>query len=662
MTRPQLSPHSGTEATVNGWIATSHRPWMELVMSAMEIQGTWICMSYRASYLDHLVRPLIRFETDDGTDEWDAMSAPLFGMARWIGRVPDKTRRIFISPVDRAGPFGFEVDAITPISRAQLLARAFRRNFKTAAMALGARFIHARQEARQALMFARGGTPLKAYAAWRGALERPYEPHGLDAPRCRPEDRPHIRFVISPRDKNARGDAAIVSSLLAGAYDNWSLCVSNDAPHAFGTDPQLVSHVVVAPSGQSDVTDGLRLQDLVARLDMAAHLPAYALPTLIETAAREMSAQCFYGDEDCRGESSPELKPDWSQFSANGSSPLGRLVYWRAGTVRGVQTSAEFDSPAWRQAAVATIPADDIHHIRRVLVSHARENGGQVQLERTEEDASTSQVSVSVIIPTKNQIGLLRKCLDGLRFGTDHPILEIVIVDNGSDARTQAFYATLRDEPRITILDVPGDFNFSALCNAAADIAKGACLVFLNNDIEILGGNWLHPLVTHAMQDKVGVVGAKLLFSSGRIQHAGVAVGLGGYADHVSHGARADDPGYLSRLRNVHEVSAVTGACIAVEAAKFRAVNGFDAVNLPVELNDIDLCLRLKAAGWGTIMCPDSVLIHHQSASRGFSLRPFERYGRERSYFRARWRDVIRDDPFFHPALSLFSTEPALDG
>ena len=130
----------------------------------------------------------------------------------------------------------------------------------------------------------------------------------------------------------------------------------------------------------------------------------------------------------------------------------------------------------------------------------------------------------------------------------------------------------------------------------------------------------------------------------------------------MSHGAPRDYLGYLGRLGVAHEVCAVTGACIAVEARKFHLVGGFDIEQFPVELNDIDLCLRLANAGWRTLMCPQSVLIHHQSATRGFSFRPFERYGRERRHFRDTWAKVIRDDPYFHPALSLFSPEPALDG
>jgi len=209
---------------------------------------------------------------------------------------------------------------------------------------------------------------------------------------------------------------------------------------------------------------------------------------------------------------------------------------------------------------------------------------------------------------------------------------------------------------------MPGRFNFSAMCNAGAASARGECLVFLNNDMSVVTPGWLGPLVAEAMRPGIGAVGARLLFPDGSIQHAGVAVGMGGYADHVSHGQVGDYAGYLGRLGVAHEVGAVTGACIAVEAGKFKAVNGFDAERFPVELSDIDLCLRLAAAGWKSLMRPDSVLIHHQSATRGFSFRPFDRYGLERGHFRTRWRDMIRDDPFFHPALSLFSTEPALDG
>jgi GT2 family glycosyltransferase len=137
-------------------------------------------------------------------------------------------------------------------------------------------------------------------------------------------------------------------------------------------------------------------------------------------------------------------------------------------------------------------------------------------------------------------------------------------------------------------------------------------------------------------------------------------LGHGGMAGHIYPGRVAAEPGYMNQLTVPRDVLAVTGACIAIARDKFDAVGGFDAEHLPVDLNDIDLCLKLVERGWKVVWTPDAVLYHLQSATRGFPLKPFKVYRKERDYFQKRWAHVIRDDPFFHPALSLFSHQPAL--
>ncbi len=172
--------------------------------------------------------------------------------------------------------------------------------------------------------------------------------------------------------------------------------------------------------------------------------------------------------------------------------------------------------------------------------------------------------------------------------------------------------------------------------------------------------DWLANLMGWAMRPDVGAVGARLLYPSGRLQHAGLVLGLGGYAAHIDVGSEAAYKGYLDRLRVPHEVSAVTGACLAVEKSKFDAIGGFDAERYPIELGDIDLCLRLAQRGWKTVFTPDAVLTHHESATRGRS-NVAERYAKERQHFLASWKDAVLDDPCFHPALSLTARRTSLD-
>ena len=661
-----LCPHADVGVGPSGFIAVTGEPWLELKVAQGVPAGRWIRLSYRASYLDHLVRPLIRFETETGV-EWDTMCAPLFGEASWIGRAPEKTTRILISPVDQPGPFGFEIVDFTTVSRFWLIWRALRNDFKTYLMALGARFINARQECRQALRFARGGIEMAKYARWRMSHYRRFDPAGLDAPRHPLNRLPHVRIILPELAQSLTRHAALFASLRASAFENWSIRLLQPVDAGAFECLGLGSHIAVLPES-GDVTDGLSAGDIVARLDPSVAMADYALPVLLETAARAASAECLYADEnwlDADGRSTrPVLKPDWSpQFEAAGGY-LGHLVFWRVDKIRRVlsETTACFETAHWRHCALQNATGVQVHHIRRVLATCPADLASKVPADAAKIAASHSGADVSVIIPTKDQLPLLKECLRGLRFETSHPILEILIVDNGSGPDVQMFYACLADDPRIKIIHMPGRFNFSAMCNAAGAAARGGCLVFLNNDMSVVKSGWLGPLVVNAMRPDIGAVGARLLFPGGRVQHAGVVVGMGGYADHVSHGAAADYIGYLGRMGVPHEVSAVTGACLAVEGRKFRAVGGFDADRYPVELNDIDLCLRLAAAGWRSLMCPEAVLIHHQSATRGFSFRPFQRYGLERGHFRKTWMSAIRDDPYFHPALSLFCPEPSLDG
>jgi GT2 family glycosyltransferase len=299
---------------------------------------------------------------------------------------------------------------------------------------------------------------------------------------------------------------------------------------------------------------------------------------------------------------------------------------------------------------------------RRASLARPGRDGGPVAAPPAPAPAhADGRPAASIVIPSKDRAHLLSACVESLRRTTAPGEIEIVVVDNGStEPATRTLYAALRPDARIRIVDCPGPFNFSRQCNAGAQAARAPVLVFLNNDVEAVDGTWLQPLLAWAGRSDVGAVGSTLLFPSGRLQHAGVVLGLNGLAGHIDYGDAPDNPGYLQRRRAAHEVSAVTAACLAVDRTRFEAVGGFDAENLPVELSDIDICLRLSDRGWRTILAPDSVLVHHESASRGNSTAQMDRYRDERDFFTHRWQSRLRDDPCFHPALSLTSLRAAL--
>lgn len=261
---------------------------------------------------------------------------------------------------------------------------------------------------------------------------------------------------------------------------------------------------------------------------------------------------------------------------------------------------------------------------------------------------------VSAIIPTKIQIDLLEKCLDGLVARTDYPDIEVVIVDNGSsDPRFSNVIAKFSEVLRLIMVKDHGDFNFARLINNGVKASSGEILLLLNDDVEPVEASWLRRIVQSVLAPEVGAVGARLIYPDGRIQHAGVIMGIGGVCGHLWKGtppeAAARNPNIVlpgGRL-------AITGACLAVRRDVFDRAGGLDEKRFAVAFNDIDFCLRLHAAGLHNVYRGDAVLIHHESQSRGMddaSVKSRRRLASETGHFIDRWAAMLRNDPFGSPA------------
>lgn len=267
----------------------------------------------------------------------------------------------------------------------------------------------------------------------------------------------------------------------------------------------------------------------------------------------------------------------------------------------------------------------------------------------------TALPRVSLIIPTRDQLGLLRTCIEGLLNDTDYPELEIIVVDNqSSDPHTLAYLAQL-PERGVKVLPHPHPFNYSAINNHAATHATGEIIGLVNNDIEIIEAGWLKEMVSQLLRPAVGAVGAKLLWPNRMVQHAGVVVGVNGLAAHTGNTLEERDPGYLAMNQITRRQSAVTAACLLVHKSVFDAVNGLDQHAFPVAFNDVDLCLRIQQLGLHLIWTPFAQLIHAESASRGKDQTPEKRARalREQQGFIERWFQIGQNDPRYHPALSL---------
>ncbi|MEB3335299.1 MAG: glycosyltransferase family 2 protein [Cyanobacteriota bacterium] len=264
---------------------------------------------------------------------------------------------------------------------------------------------------------------------------------------------------------------------------------------------------------------------------------------------------------------------------------------------------------------------------------------------------------VSIIIPTRDHANLLRCCLTSLaEHSHGNPPTEIILIDNGSsEPDTLEYLNTLGQQQNVRILRRPGSFNYAALNNEAVTFARGELLALMNNDVEATHSGWLSTMAAHALRADIGAVGAKLMFDDGTIQHAGVLLGIGGVAGHAHKYLDAQAEGYQLRLQLTHNVSAVTAATLVIRREVFLEVGGFDAENFQVNYNDVDLCLRLLMAGYRNLYCPDAVLIHHESKSRGAPSTPeaYSRWQLERQAMVNRWGKLLEADPNYSPHLSL---------
>ena len=311
-------------------------------------------------------------------------------------------------------------------------------------------------------------------------------------------------------------------------------------------------------------------------------------------------------------------------------------------------------APAAVRDLLLGLPRTAIRHVPGVLVSRTgriAEAGPYAANGRL-----SSTPLVSVIIPTRDHVAILRGTVQGLLERTDYPPLELIILDNGSvEPATHAYFAELALRARVRVLPAPGPFNYSQLNNAGVAAAQGEVVALLNNDIDVINGGWLTAMVAHALRPEVGAVGGKLLYADGTIQHAGIVTGLMGIAGHPFRGTAGDAPGYLGLLSRTRAVSAVTGACLVMRRALYQEVGGLDAAELAVSYSDVDLCLKLGQVGYEIIWTPDAVLYHLESATRGADARPDNaaRAQREHDVMLRRWGELLLRDPYYSPCLTL---------
>jgi GT2 family glycosyltransferase len=370
---------------------------------------------------------------------------------------------------------------------------------------------------------------------------------------------------------------------------------------------------------------------------------------------------------------SPFLKPAWSSAYGECVAYTGRPAAWRTSKLRELKIDVS-SGAAWEADIVMRLSdkGGKIENLRGVLchrpAKHLFDDGpwlavarrrlgkkGEVKLGKVlgcleVRHAVEGQPLISIIVPTAGRSSIVRgrvtdvlvNCIRSIWSSSTYRNFELIVVDNANLPATSL--AALAAFP-IRYVHYSGPINIAEKMNLGAAHATGSYFLFLNDDVEILAPDWLEAMLAQAQRSQVGVVGAKLLFENGTIQHAGV-VFYAGMPNHVCYGTDGNDPGYFASLIAPRDYLAVTGACMMTSAALFRQLKGFDAC-LPVNFNDVDYCFKAIANGYRTVFTPNALLVHFESVSRDRSA-----VATEWALFRRRWERAMRDDPYYPRALA----------
>ncbi len=502
-----------------------------------------------------------------------------------------------------------------------------------------------------------------------------------------------------------------INSVLNQAYTNWELCMVDDGSSKEHIKKILEEYkmndsrikikylsenqgISVASNEALSIANG----EFVGFLDHDDELTINALFEVINLLQYHPDADMIYSDEDKidinNQRSDPYFKPDWSpdlllsnMYTCHFGVYRKKIIEEIGGFRKGYEGSQDYDL-----VLRLTEITDKIYHIPKILYHWRKIPNSTAENYNAKGYAETNALKslenalerrnikgkvlpgifpssfrvkreiignpkVTIIIPTKDHLEVLKKCLESIQKKTQYVNYNIIIVDNNSqDSQTIKYLKTISKKSNIKVLKFEKVFNFSAINNFAAGYSDGEYLLFMNNDTEVISEEWLSSMLEHAQRKEVGAVGAKLLYPDNTIQHAGIIIGMTGIPPIGAHSHRylpASSPGYFGRTQITHNVSAVTAACVMIRKEVFEEVGMFDE-NIGVAFNDVDLCLKIRKKGYLIVYTPYALLYHHESLSRGLDDTKLKRFSEEVKYVRERWGDLIdKGDPYYNPNLTL---------
>jgi O-antigen biosynthesis protein len=531
--------------------------------------------------------------------------------------------------------------------------------------------------------------------------------------------KPMISILMSIENTSVQWLKKTIESVRSQLYPNWELFITYDYSVYLDVASLLKEYEhldnrirVIYQTQNLSVSVALNSilesihGEFIALLCQHDQIPEHALYMFAMTLNEKSHLDLIYSDEDRFDEKGqrfdPYFKPDWNPVLFTSHNMISHLSLYRTNLVceaggfrKGYDKAQDWDL-ALRVSE--KIPASHIHHIPYILY-HKREitdtsaienhqnfssDHSEIKvlnehLQRTKNDGTVTSIDrkhfrirytipspmpfVSIIIPTRNGLPLLRRCVESILGRTCYPHYEILIVDNQSDdSNTLDYIRSLESQGLARILRYNFPFNYSAINNFAVDTAKGNYLCLMNNDIEVISEDWLNEMLSFACRPEIGAVGAMLYYPNNTIQHAGVLLGMGGVAGHLYLNQPRGTEGYKNRAQLCQYLSAVTAACLVVKKAIYVEVGGLDEKNLPVAFNDVDFCLRIEEHGYRNVWTPFSELYHHEFATRGHddTVEKKEQFDRDYTFMMSRWGHRLKSDPAYNANLSLEDYSPNL--
>lgn len=516
---------------------------------------------------------------------------------------------------------------------------------------------------------------------------------------------PKISIITPVYNPPEKWFKSCLNSVLNQSYKNWELCLADDNSSnneirniikEYAKKDKRIKFVFRSKNGHISEASNSALKiargSFIALLDHDDELSPNALFEIVNLINKNSKADLIYSDEDkleLNGKHvDPSFKPDWSPDMFLSTNYLCHLTVIRKSLVskingfrKGFEGSQDYDLflriiektnqiyhiPKvlyhWRKIPNSTASVYSIKnyanqaslnalndYLKRQKINAQAINGLKEGTFRIKYKIKNNPL-VSIIIPTKNNIKYLKKCIDSIISKTTYQNYEILIIDTGSTQKeTLDFYK--KSNKKIKVFNWEKPFNYSSVNNFSVQKTKGDYLLFLNDDTEIISSDWIESMLEHAQRKEIGAVGSKLLYPNNDIQHAGVILGLGGIANpnfyHISDSVNQPFP-MLNSKDMIRNFSAVTGACLMVKKDKFLLVSGFDP-KFQIAYNDIDLCLKLNQKGFKAIYTPFAKIFHYESISISKN-RNNKQFKREENLMRKKWSKIIKNDPFYNPNL-----------